>query len=662
MSAQAARRTRASEAGVLSYARAHRAQAAQALGLGTITALFSVLLMFAAGYLIAKSALRPDSIFIAFVPVIGVQVFGLGKPVARYLERLASHDWVLRLTSDLQVRLYRTFERATSAALPRNTGRALAYLDDDIAHLQNLYLRCLFPLACAWACALVVSVAAGAFSLAFAACLFALFAFCGLGAPFAALVWCRGPVVRAKELTAKTYESLTDNALGIADWRFAGRGGEFAQASAEAHAPLARAQASARARERAVALATRIALGAGAVACLVWAQSCFGGPTSEKSHFIAAFALGFFPLIELFAPLPDAAAGANAHRVSLARLTNLETIGNAPGRAPDAPRAAERNASRQAGQRLSAGYPQNAVLSDSGGTGSPSSGETALASSSVPLETRRTPVLDAAITIADVTFSHPGAKTPVLEHLSLEIPTGQHLAVLGKSGAGKTTLAALIHGDIAPCAGSVTVGGSTPRARSAHMHETVCFIEQNPYLFDKTVRDNLLIARPDAADEELHQALDAVGLAPLVESLPLGLDTMAHEAGARFSGGERQRIAFARALLSHAPIIVLDEPMVGLDPETEHGIMQTLFSLAEGKTIVMITHHLLDIERFDRVVFIENGGCALDGAPERLAHSSERYARLLALDRANRSALERAGASRRAAHWEVRLPRAPSAR
>ncbi len=148
-----------------------------------------------------------------------------------------------------------------------------------------------------------------------------------------------------------------------------------------------------------------------------------------------------------------------------------------------------------------------------------------------------------------------------------------------------------------------------------------------------TLRDNLLLAREDARDEELWDALDAVGLRPLAERLPHGLDTMVDEAGLRFSGGERHRVALARVLLRDAPVVVLDEPTVGLDPLTERALLDTLLEALAGRTVVMITHHLAGVSAMDRVVFVEDGRIALDGAPEELARTSARYRRLLAFDR-----------------------------
>ena len=158
-------------------------------------------------------------------------------------------------------------------------------------------------------------------------------------------------------------------------------------------------------------------------------------------------------------------------------------------------------------------------------------------------------------------------------------------------------------------------------------------IQQQTYLFNRTLLENLRIGREDATEEEVRGVLEQVGLRALVERLPEGLDTLVDEAGVRFSGGERHRIALARVLLQDVPAVVLDEPTVGLDPATERALLKSVFATTEGKTLVMITHHLQGVADMDRVVFLEDGRIELEGSPAELARESERYRRLLAFDR-----------------------------
>ena len=157
------------------------------------------------------------------------------------------------------------------------------------------------------------------------------------------------------------------------------------------------------------------------------------------------------------------------------------------------------------------------------------------------------------------------------------------------------------------------------------MPRIMSVVHQDPYLFGTTLYDNLCVGRASATREEALDALDKVGLSNLVSSLPQGIDTMVDEGGLRFSGGERHRIALARILLADAPIVMLDEPFAVLDPVTESKLLATLLDVFADKTLIMITHHLKGIEHMDRVVFLENGSIALDGAPVDLKRTSARY-------------------------------------
>lgn len=159
---------------------------------------------------------------------------------------------------------------------------------------------------------------------------------------------------------------------------------------------------------------------------------------------------------------------------------------------------------------------------------------------------------------------------------------------MGKSGAGKSTLASLIRGDLVPTKGTVTI--VDPKGKELHTSalnnkasDFFGVIQQRTYVFNATLRDNLLIGNPHANDEELIETLHKVGLGSLLERLPQGLNTIVDEAGLRFSGGERHRIALARVLLQDAPIVILDEPMVGLDPLTEQQVLESIFSTLQHK-------------------------------------------------------------------------------
>lgn len=206
-----------------------------------------------------------------------------------------------------------------------------------------------------------------------------------------------------------------------------------------------------------------------------------------------------------------------------------------------------------------------------------------------------------------VVFGYPG-RPHVLQGLSLDVPAGTRVAILGPSGAGKSTLAALALRVVTPESGRVLLGGADlTRLASADVHASIAWLSQSTTLFEDTIRANLLLAKPNADDRALWQALEAAVIADVVHALPDGLDTWLGAGGAGLSGGQARRLALARTLLSDAPILLLDEPATGLDPAAERAFFTTLNEVAEGRTVILIVHRLTGVERLDRIWRLSGG-------------------------------------------------------
>ena len=578
---------RAFKTWVAPYLARHRLQLGVAIILGITAGAFACALMVTSGYLVSASAAHPDSILLLFVPLILVRVFGVGKPVIAYIERLASHDWVLRMTSDLRRRLYLSLERTAGAN--RQVGDVMGALSEDIGHLQNLYLRSVFPLIVGGALYLMAAVCLGAIDLRMGL-FFA--AGCGVAAIIAPAVslWAGAERERdRKQAKRDLYTELADNVLGIADWTCSGRRQDYLARHLDLQQRSSACEIAARRFDRRRDLLVQASFGCVAFAILLWAAGRFGGQpaaVSDAANLIAAFCLGFFPLTDEFSQLPGAAVEGAGHLGALEHLASVASTSGAP---------ADRAPMQEAAPCAPVG--------------------------SKP-----------AIALQDAAFRYPDAPADALDAIGLSIPYGQHIAILGRSGAGKSTLKALIHGDLSPTRGSIEIDGAPSCSLGEQMPRIMSVVHQDPYLFGTTLYDNLCVGRASATREEALDALDKVGLSNLVSSLPQGIDTMVDEGGLRFSGGERHRIALARILLADAPIVMLDEPFAGLDPVTESKLLATLLDVFADKTLIMITHHLKGIEHMDRVVFLENGSIALDGAPIDLKRTSARYRDLVAFD------------------------------
>lgn len=614
------------------------------LGLGVLTLLFATLLMLMSGFLISYASLPPEmGLFSLYIPIGFVQLFGIGKPFFGYFERLASHDWVLRMTSSLRKKLYGSLEQERIVgARSLKMGEALGLLSEDISHVQNLYLRTVFPLATAWAVGGLVVIAVGAMSVPCAIMLLVGFVVIAVLLPLQALLVNGARTARIKALKARLYASAYDNVMGIGDWVCAQRKEDFQGAVSRAAGEIDEIEKELAASSRRRNLLVDALFALMIVALLAWAGGFFGvadltapaafaGSLSDNqpATWIAAVVLGFFPLLEAFQPLSDAAAAAAGHLDSIERLNAFEQPAGDdrsdvfPVSEGVAIRLDDVSFAYDAFGGAAAGCAGAAA-----GAGAGAAGDGAIAG-----EAGGGAGLSGAA--AGGAGAAVGAGTPLLSGVSLTIERGQKVAILGASGSGKSTLLHLIRGDLAPSSGAVTLGG-VPTAKlnaAGCIHQYVGYMQQSSYLFAQTLRGNLKVGNPKVTDEQAINALQEVCLQPLLDRLPDGLDTSVDESGLRFSGGERQRIALARLLLAQTPVVLLDEPTVSLDPLTEAKLLDTAFDVLADRTVIMVTHHLCGIEHMDRVLLVQDGRILLDGSPQQLAKSSELFQRLLAFDR-----------------------------
>ncbi len=229
----------------------------------------------------------------------------------------------------------------------------------------------------------------------------------------------------------------------------------------------------------------------------------------------------------------------------------------------------------------------------------------------------------------DVSYRYPGADRDALSHISATVPAGGSLAIVGQTGSGKSTLAALVARLYDPSQGSITIDGvDLRRLDPEQLSRLVGVVSQETYLLHTTIRDNLLLARPDATEDDLWTALEAAQIAAHIASLPDGLDTVVGARGHRFSGGEQQRLAIARTILRDPPILVLDEATSALDNATEAALQTALDTLAQGRTTITIAHRLTTIEDADEVLVLDHGSVVEQGDPRELTLVGGPFAQL----------------------------------
>ena len=234
------------------------------------------------------------------------------------------------------------------------------------------------------------------------------------------------------------------------------------------------------------------------------------------------------------------------------------------------------------------------------------------------------------LALNDVTFGY-AEERPVVHGVTVELEAGEHVALVGATGAGKSTLAKLLTRQYDPQRGAITFGGVDLRdATLDSLHRRIVMLPQEGHLFSGTIADNVRLADPDASDEQVVRALNRIGALERFESLPEGLETDVQTRGLRLSAGERQLVGIARVALADPAVIVLDEATSSLDPATEAAVERALAAVAAGRTVVTIAHRLSTAERADRVVVMEQGRAVEVASHEELVEQGERYAKLWA--------------------------------
>lgn len=233
------------------------------------------------------------------------------------------------------------------------------------------------------------------------------------------------------------------------------------------------------------------------------------------------------------------------------------------------------------------------------------------------------------ITFSSVAYSYPDGKEKVLSDISIDIPAGQKIGMVGHSGAGKSTITQLLLRFSDVTGGSISIDDQDIRQVSqSSLRNNIAYVPQEPMLFHRSLRENITYGKPDATEKEIRQAARQANALEFIEKLPKGLDTLVGERGIKLSGGQRQRIAIARAILKDAPILILDEATSALDSESEKLIQDALQKLMKGRTSIVIAHRLSTIAKLDRIIVLDNGKIVEDGSHAELIKKKGIYASL----------------------------------
>ena len=553
--------------------------------LGILSTVSGAALMYVSGFLISKSSLRIGNILMLQVPTVLTRTFSLSQSTFAYLQRLTSHNLVLGIIEKMRSRVYKILEpHALKLKKEYKSGDLLGLIAEDIEHLQNIYLKTIFPSIVSLVLYVVFVTLMFGYDMSYAilATLFGLFII--FIVPFVSLTFTRRNFQVMKEAKYDLYKNFTSAIFGISDWISSNRVNDFMNEYQEKETRLLKKETKIKIfvhfRENLVNFIAGLTVFYMIYSC--WSMTL---NDSIENVYIASFCMMALSVMSVSVMTSESVAHIPGYEVSIKRVKDFYA------------------------------NEQDDVDIDKA------------------LENKEGNVID----IENVTFAYENGKN-VLDNISLSIKKGEKVAILGRSGVGKSTLVKLLTGTYTDYTGSISVLGKVPTEKM--LGTKISLLNQKPYLFDMTIRENLKLALLDKKEEvtddeinsKIEESLEKSQLTRLISELPEGINTNVFETGSRFSGGERQRIAFARTLIQNNELLLLDEPTVGLDPKTEHELLKTIFENNRDKTIVWITHHLNSIKYMDRIIFIKDGKVEMNGTHEELYQTNEKYRKLYDMD------------------------------
>jgi ATP-binding cassette, subfamily C, bacterial CydC len=561
---------------LLSFLSAFRWQAAFAILLGCIMIASNMALLGMAAYLIAAAALAPLLVTLT-LPIYIVRFASVSRAGSRYLERLVSHDVTFRLLAQLRIWVYSRLEPLAPAYLQEyRSGDVLTRLVSDVEELQNVYLRVFSPIIVAIAIGLLTFGLFSLFSPALAWTALAFLIVTGFGVPLLAGLLTRGLGKQQLALRAELNAHIVDGIQGVQDLLVCGRASDQERKIAKLQSVLGRIQ-----RRMAFVTGLQQALNDLLMNLALWTLLILAIPLVITKAIDGVY-LGFLGL------------------VILASFEAVQPLGQA---------------FQFLGHSLAAGERVFKVAD-----------ATPQVRDVAPAPTVTEKPVGHTLEFDHVHFSYSPDENEVLSEINFNVSPGKRVAIVGASGAGKSTIVNLVLHFWDPTRGVIRLDGQNIREYVlADLRKIVGVVAQDTYLFNDTIRGNLLLARADASDSDIEQALEQAQLADYVRQLPRGLGTWVGEQGLRLSGGERQRLSIARTLLKNPSLLILDEATANLDPVTERDLLAALDVLMQGRTTLIITHRLIDMERMDEILVLDEGWIRERGTHDQLFKAEGLY-------------------------------------
>ncbi|CAB1059967.1 Efflux ABC transporter for glutathione/L-cysteine, essential for assembly of bd-type respiratory oxidases =_ CydC subunit [Olavius sp. associated proteobacterium Delta 1] len=551
-------------------------------GFGLLAAISAVGLLALSGWFISAAAyaglaVATAQLFNFFHPGIGVRLFAIGRTLARYAERIVTHDVTFRILQSLRSWFYKHLEPLAPARLMMfRSADVLNRIVADIDALDNLYLRVLSPSLVALVTSILVVTFLWIFDPLIALSVAIFLAIAGFGVS-AVVLHLAGPSGRElAHLISDLRIRVVDALQGLPELLVFGAYPQQIESVKQSNLALLKAQLRmSHIRGLSFALITMFS-GLAVLAALYLAVNLVNREALDGTA-LALVILTVMASFEAILPLPLAYQYLGQTREAGRRL--LEIVETEP----------------------QVVFPDQSTVADR------------------PF----------SVSFERVSFRYHKQAPWALHNVDFHIAAGRRVAVIGETGSGKSTLIHLLARFWNPAAGHIRLAeNEIYNFSEPDLRRLITAVSQQPHMFNATLKENLLMACPGASDDELLAALNAAQLLEFVNGLPDGLNTWIGEAGQLLSGGQARRVAVARAILHDAPLWVLDEPTEGLDPITEKKLMQALKQQTAERTLLLITHRLTDLDWMDHIVMLEQGRVMAQGSHAELLRNNERYAAL----------------------------------
>ncbi len=543
--------------------------------LAIVTLLASIGLLTLSGWFLSASAVVGVAGIYSFnymLPAAGVRGAAIIRTAGRYFERLVSHDATFRVLQHLRVFTFSKLLPLSPAGLARfRQGELLNRVVADVDTLDHLYLRVISPLVGALVVILVVTAGLSVLDVPLALTLGGIMLLTLLVLP--PLFYRAGKPAGESmtQLRGQYRQQLTAWLQGQAELMLFNASDRYREQMEKTEVRWQDAQRR-QAELTALSQALMLLIGGIAIIAMLWLASAGVGGNTQPGALIALFVFCALAAFEALAPVTGAFQHMGQVIASAKRITQITE------------QEPEVTFTQGEGQKLE----------------------------------------QVALTLNQVTFSYPQQPSPALDNVSLQVKAGEHIAILGRTGCGKSTLLQLLTRAWDPAQGEIFLNHQPlTQLDETTLRQAMSVVPQRVHLFSATLRDNLLLASPQSSDARLAETLERVGLGKLLEDS--GLNSWLGEGGRQLSGGELRRLAIARALLHDAPLMLLDEPTEGLDATTESQILDLLAEVMRDKTVLMVTHRLRGLTRFNQIIVMDNGKIIEHGSHAELLAEQGRY-------------------------------------